>query len=700
MDVVLQVHTVYPGPFGGAIVTCKDCEGTRWTVKASTSVLPHVPSKGEVWRVSGDTYQHPEFGEQIEAKRLTVLPPAGAFLLNTLKFHQEFRGIGLGHKKIQKLSEEFGPDLPSVLTNGDLEALTHVLSENVADALLKAWERMSWEMGAITFLDSLGLDLRFAKKIYAFYGVETESKIKENVYRLLAFSSWKKVDACAVALGVEKHDERRLVAAVEAVLYERLDQGHTAIHMDELALRLTGLIGSADLLRKALPLAAKASAVVALTDSCMIQAIGPALMEDELETWINDHLHHQDQQLSLFQDHSSKDQLDQFFSSFEAKEGFSLTPEQKQATVMAATEPLSLVMGGAGVGKTTVLKAIYELAGSLCTPVFQMALSGRAAQRMREATGQEAYTIMGFITAISRDKLEVPEDSLVVIDEASMLCLQMMLKLIQSLPNRVKLVLVGDHYQLPPVGFGLVFQPLIHSGEIPSVELTEVYRQEHTGLLSAAASVRHGQVPTIEDYDKADCGISFLECSPQNMIQEIERVTNQIGMLGQDVQILSMTKQKGPACVNLINRYFHENNPSNKVVGGWNFSEGDPVIFTRNDYQRELFNGCLGCIDEVVWNKNSCVLNCTFEGVQHTLHQDDLSDIDLAYAITVHKAQGSEFQRVIIPIYKSMVLDRTLLYTALTRAKKQVVFIGDRKVASEAILGFPRALQRDIGLKV
>jgi exodeoxyribonuclease V alpha subunit len=161
-----------------------------------------------------------------------------------------------------------------------------------------------------------------------------------------------------------------------------------------------------------------------------------------------------------------------------------------------------------------------------------------------------------------------------------------------------------------------------------------------------------------------------------------------------------MTKQKGPACVNKINSYFHEKNPSNKGVGGWDFSEGDPIIFTKNDYQRELFNGCLGRINEISLNKNSCALNCTFEGVQHTLQQDDLSDIDLAYAITVHKAQGSEFQRVIIPIYRSIVLDRTLLYTALTRAKTQVVFIGDWKVASDAISGLPRALQRDIGFMV
>lgn len=667
----------------------------------SRGVTCDPPKLGEVWRVTGRLEKHPMYGEQIVAKSACAISPVGPFLGKTLRLHAQFRGIGLGEKKIADLEEAFGFKLAQKLSKGDLPALAEILSKNVATALLERWEEMSGEMEAVAYLDSIGFDVRLARKVHKAYRSDTQRFIEDNPYRLLAFSSWTKVDGIARRMGVEPLDERRLVAGIEAVFYHRLDNGHTAVSKAELFDRFYQLIPSKDLIaEKALSLAFKEKAVVYNTHNEMLQAIGPASMEAFLESYFRKILSTKERQYSLFEGQLKAGALELFFRRFEIAAGFSLTTKQRQAVTQSVKAPLSAITGGAGTGKTTILKAIHELQDNLASQTFQVALSGRAAQKMREATGRSAWTFVAFIASCQKGQIKFSNTPLILVDESSMVDVPTMCRFVKSLPGAVRFCFVGDAHQLPPVGFGSIFRELLSSSHIPAIELDAVHRQAcDSDLLYVANSVRQGQWVDVADFNhQSNEGVSFLQCPSEQLVSAIDFIVATLGGFDEDIQILSMTKRNGAGCVRLINSHFHKTmRPQSYKIDGWGIKEGDPIVFTRNDYEREIFNGSLGRLISMERNDSSFDLNCVLDGKEVVLNYEDLYYIDLAYSLTVHKAQGSEYSKVIIPIYKTQVLDRTLLYTALTRAKHQVVFVGDLKSAMKAATGPSKALSREVG---
>jgi exodeoxyribonuclease V alpha subunit len=333
---------------------------------------------------------------------------------------------------------------------------------------------------------------------------------------------------------------------------------------------------------------------------------------------------------------------------------------------------------------------------------FQMALAGRAAQRMREATGREAYTIVGFLNRIKNRQISPSPGDLVIIDESSMLDLLLTYRLIKSLPKGTCLLFVGDSYQLPPVGPGLIFHVLVASKAVPSTELFQVHRQaESTGIPQVAHQVRRGMVPAFLKYEGFGRGVSFIECAQGSVVNTLTNVIRDLGGFN-ETQVLSVIKS-GPAGASNINAVFHQLLASDKArLHGWGLAESDPVIYTTNDYDRELFNGSLGYVEKVFPNACEGMKRATvnFDGRSLDLSEEDLGNTELAYAITVHKAQGSQFYRVVIPVTKSRLLDRTLIYTALTRAVEQVVFVGDWQEACNAIEKPPAASSRCVGFSI
>jgi exodeoxyribonuclease V alpha subunit len=277
-------------------------------------------------------------------------------------------------------------------------------------------------------------------------------------------------------------------------------------------------------------------------------------------------------------------------------------------------------------------------------PVIQMALSGCAAQRIREATGRTASTIAAFLRAAEQGHIDPESEPLVIIDESSMLDVPLMYSIVQALPVSARLLLVGDPYQLPPIGFGLVFQVLAASPNIPRVELIEIHRHaKSSGIPQTARDIRHGTVPALPAFADTCTGVSFIEADDHAILDHI------LGVLASwsgcdDVQVLGVTK-RGTSGIRNINARLHAMASANKPkLEGWGFAEGDRIIYLENDYQKELWNGSLGKIESILRSNVGRSLLCSLDGARQEIPEEDFHRIDLAYAITVHKAQGSQFR--------------------------------------------------------
>jgi exodeoxyribonuclease V alpha subunit len=678
---------------------------------AKREAIFRAPFKGEVWQLTGQLVRHPNYGRQLYVSRSKLMPPSGRLIVRYLSSHPLFRGIGVGQAKASRLYREFGNELTSILDSGKINELASVLGEEAAERLVTAWQINAKESAVVTFLDGHGINAKLVNKILCCWPEDPLGKIRENPYRLLAITDWSTADRVAGSLGVDADDERRLIAAAETAVYDRLDTAkNTLIESDELKENVGPLLGclGEGTPAKAVELAINNSALVGDTERGY-QSLGCALMEQYLMRRFKAiALLENTAQRALFSRKPDAPVIDSFIKEFERKEGIILNAGQRAVVHTALTEPLSLLIGGAGVGKTTTLKAIHHAAEEMGRPIMQLALAGRAAQRMRETTNREAYTIAGFLHKIRAGKIEISPKHLLIVDESSMLDLMLVYRLMKALPLNTSLLFVGDPHQLPPIGPGLIFHKMSESQALPVRELSQVYRQaEVTGIPKVAGQIRNGSVPELPKYTGLGQGVSFLGCREDTIISHLVDIVGDLGGF-EEAQILGVTKS-GQSGVFNINQAFHRKLARGKrKLVAWELAESDPVIYTVNDYNRELYNGSLGRIKKVILDPQEMEgeggepvrLICDFDGRTVNLSDADLGDIELAYAITVHKAQGSQFKRVIIPIVKSRLLDRTLIYTALTRGIEQVVFIGNKKVFNEAIIKRPSVTLRKVGFSM
>ncbi len=703
-EITLLVTSVYPGPWGGAVFFGKDSSGQPVRAVADSAHIGRPPRRGETWRLEGAFARHPQFGDQLQVERAHPVKPDGRVIAYYLTHHPAFRGIGIGPAKVARLSKTLGDRLVSLLDQEDIEKLSSVLGEECARKLMERWRENAKEASVMAFLDSCGADVRLAARVLRFWPDRTVEKLRENPYRLLFLLGWPAADRIAHSLGMDAEDHRRLTAAAESVIYTRLHAEKdtrvdaAALQNDILKLLRLRDLGAA---QRAIQMAVAEGSIVG-DERTGYQAFGCAVMERALAAKF---------QTLLSLQGAEPDQgegatpIDEAILSFEQANGINLHTEQRSAVKMAMLHPLSVLKGGAGVGKTTVLKAIGAVTEARKCRIVQMALAGRAAQRIREATGRNAFTITAVLNQLKQGRLAVGDGDLVVIDESSMLDLILVYRLMRALPERLRLLLVGDPFQLPPIGPGLVFHALAESDAVPQQELTQVHRQAAgSSIPTFAQEIRQGRVPAFDSFTGAAPGVMFIETASQHITRTVIDVRQALANYG-EVQILGVTK-RGDAGVETINAAIHKLVAVDRPeIPGWGLAETEPVIHLVNDYDRDLFNGSLGRIRRIVADRSeagtySCTVECDFDGVVHRFAEDALDRLELAHAITVHKAQGSQFQRVIIPVVWSRLLDRTLIYTALTRAVDQVVLVGDRKALTNAITAPPRSKLRQVGFQI
>ena len=718
------------GRLGGVIFSGRTDDGDQYVAVCDYKLVPDssLVDKGQRWSVRGCSALRESIGSngfkiketQINAAEAELIRPSGRNVIAWITECPDIQGIG--QVKASKLYERFGPSLVDHIEQKNIAVLAEVVSESAAELLCCAFAKHQ-VANTLLWLDRVGIQRRIGKKVTDFYKEKAQTKIEGNPYSLISFeANWKTVDELAhQRFGIALDDPRRLEAAVEESLYRGLKDGHTCLPVSQLRTRLSNLLGNSYALADQALTSAAVSTQYRKIDG-RYQPTGTYLIESYLAKRLYELVAGEDAkgQVGLFSQASeSLRGVPSILAAYERVNGITLTDEQRHAVIRSAGTHLSLILGGAGTGKTTVLKALYAILEHLQPEVaiYQLALAGRAAQRMAEATGRDSMTIAGFLIRI--DPAAISMGSVIVVDEASMVDVILMYRLLRHIPSGVRLILVGDPSQLPPIGPGLVFHALVGLSAIPHTELKVVKRQSSdSGIPQVAAAIRNHQAPVWANYPRqSGSGVSFVRSIPALLEETVQQVYEELGGTGEDysVQILSITNT-GLGGVEHLNAALHGqyrrgaasvfcHDPEFGTVGATTLDRvplnvGDLVIYTENDYLLGLRNGSLGKIIAalpVVELDDPCCV-CDFEGAEYRLTSQQMNAIKHSYSITVHKSQGSQFKRVIVPIRESRLLDQTLIYTAVTRGIDQVVLVGDEDAAMRAIKAPASAARRHITL--
>jgi exodeoxyribonuclease V alpha subunit len=550
------------------------------------------------------------------------------------------------------------------------------------------------------FLHSHGVGTARAVRIYKTYGADAVQVMSENPYRLardIRGIGFKTADAIAMKLGIEKTAMIRVRAGISYALTEAMDEGHCGLPTDELVPLAEKLLEvSAEQIRPALGLELTEGTVIAdsvgETPCVFLAGLHRAerAMADRLMRLVNSTLLpwpwiDPDKALPWVED----------------RIGLALAESQVAAIRLALTSKVLVMTGGPGVGKTTIVKAILRILAAKGVRLLLCAPTGRAAKRMTEATGFEAKTIHRLLEVdpksggFKRGDDNPLDCDLLVVDETSMVDIMLMQALMKAVPDKAALLIVGDIDQLPSVGPGQVLADVISSGAVPVVRLTEVFRQAaQSRIITSAHRINQGSIPDLSA-SGADSDFYFVPADgPETAVSTINelvktRIPKRFGLDPiRDIQVLCPMNRGGIGARSLNIELQAALNPAGerKVERfGWTFAPGDKVMQIENDYDKEVYNGDIGYIDDVDPDDNE--LTASFDDRAIAYGFGELDTLVPAYATTIHKSQGSEYPAVVIPVMTQhyTMLQRNLLYTGVTRGKKLVVLVGQKKAVAIAV---------------
>lgn len=711
----IQIKTVWPGLIGGAIFKGYIVGTSEILVcKANYNILDRAPDVGEIWSITGTQTMHAEYGPQfIVSKALITSLSSSRFITALLVRHPAFRGFHLGKSKVNKLLNQFGADrLFDLLNSSGTTELSSVIDQAIAQRLVKAWAILSNEIETMRFLRMYRFDGRLIRVIIRLSKTNTVERLKKNPYALVCFNDlsekiWKNIEAASRDLGISKTDKRRLIGAVEYVLYKRLSDGHTAIPIAELRTLLADMLDDDELAETAISESLQHRHICALTvnSEVLLQLISAAYIEQSIETQVAELLKAPPID---FSEGLITRSVSAYSREFNRECGYELSVEQKSAACSGLLNRFSLITGFGGTGKTTTLKAIGGVCSMIGRPVVFLALSGKAKERVAQATGRSTSTIHSFIIAITNNANEIPHDPLIVIDEASMVDISLFNRLLMLLKGKpYALLLVGDAMQLSPVGFGLLWHRLVTSNSIPASHLTEVRRQHgQSPIHNEAMLIRKGEHSTLSKPEDMVEGIFLEDANSESIISK----SVQLKLRHPEAQVLTPHVSKCmPDSAILLNEVLQEElNPlvdgrPSVSVDGYMLRENDPVIFTKNNYDLGVFNGTTGRVDAISLDSGKRIATIRLEYTNEivNLTDDDLFEAgaQLAYAISVHKSQGSEYEKVIFCCAtSSSFVERSLVYTGITRAKNLCILVGSQLSYSKAVKALPRADRICVGI--
>jgi len=601
---------------------------------------------------------------------------------------------GIGKATVERLNRHFGNQLYEVLDQGNKKVLAGVLTKNKVDALLNGWSFTLSERAVAQWLDRYGIDPSLGASIQKAWGRGVVEKLSENPYRLLLFMGWQTVDDLAEKLGISADHPVRLVGAAEASAYAALDDhGSTWMSHEELVQALVDLLVSRTGQDKATLLACNAIEIALETNALLqagdgYQVPGAWFGEREIEAWVRRRL---TIPTAYLDDHD-------VLNIAQADQNITLTYEQRIAARNALQKRVSVFYGGAGVRKTSVVTAICALAERQGKRPILLALAAKAVRKLANQTGREAMTL-----ARAQHKMTGAdfENAVVVVDEFSMVDLIGFLSLIRKLPETSHLVLCGDVAQLPSIGPGRLLFKFINSSFIPSQELTVTHRQAaQTGIPEKLSEIREGRVPNMQEFDWRNPyaeGVFMLGCEGKDVRALKRLITKLLNAFKGDAQVISPLARFSLGC-RALNDYIHR-----YITGSEEYVTGTPVVFTANKKLAsggEVVNGLQGVVKSVLqpqrrFRSDPYLEVETDDGVFIVELSESESWLEKAYALTVHRAQGSDWDTVIVILPTSKLLERSMIYTALSRSKHRCIMLApDLAVVERAVARPPAYLER------
>jgi exodeoxyribonuclease V alpha subunit len=691
VDFLFEISYIYPvaeesiiGHIKRVLFTKEDDSYTVFDIVDDSGrvirVVGCAPSLAEGLRVraTGLFQNHPRFGLQFRADTVMALPPDKPEAIAKYLASGQVRGIG--DTLARRLVSYFKDRIREAL-DGDVEGLKECpgIGEQRAKTIHEAWHKHLKERETYILLAGMGLTHAQILRAIKVLGENAPARVQQNPYDLIRFVhgiGFKTADQIARRVGIKEDSPIRIQAALLFVLEQAQEAGHCFLGLEHLV-RHTGFYTGA-------PEQACSQAIVE------VQRRGDIVVDkgkEGLRVFLAS-LYHAEQEVANRLRLLCKRNLEGIFID---RLPDWLSTSQKQALQAIKDAPVSVLTGGPGTGKTTILKYLVEACEKRGLKVALAAPTGRAAMRLSEISGREAKTIhrlLHFNPHTMQFACDEIDADLVVIDEASMLDIVLAMHLLKAIGPKTRLLLVGDADQLPPVGPGCPFLDIIESKTTPVLRLREVFRQEaRSSIVTAAHMVLRGEVPNLSDTDTSDFYIVHKE-NPADVATTIEklvceRIPQRFGFDPiKEIQVLAPMK-KGDCGTDRLNAMLKERlNP--EWSGKPGFHVNDRVIQTRNNYEKEVFNGDIGVIVRV---SSDGGISVSFDGRVVHFEPDEAGDLMLAHAITVHKAQGSEFKAVVISLHTQhyMMLRRNLFYTALTRGKNLVVVVGNRKALHLAV---------------
>ena len=643
---------------------------------------------GTVLLCEGYWHEDRKYGRQFKAVKWEEVLPATAYGIEKYLGSGMIRGIG--PKYASRIVERFGTDTIDII-DSQPEKLLEIpgIGKERLRRIRESWEQQKEVKNIMIFLQNYGVSTAFATKIFKTYGNDSIRVVRENPFRL-ADDIWgigfKTADALAEKMGWQKDDPLRCRSGLFYTLNQLSEDGHVYATREQLTQAAAELLEVDPApVEKAVDLAITQADLVEEKDAVYLPAFHHA------EKGVADkllQLLHVPVQMSL-------PNLD--FDRIQRETGIAYDDIQKMAITTALSQNVVIITGGPGTGKTTITRGILQALQQSRQKVLLAAPTGRAAKRLSEATGKDAKTIHRLLEfkppqGYQRNADHPLEGDVLIVDEASMIDIILMNALLNAIPEEMKLVIIGDTDQLPSVGPGNVLRDMIESDVIPVVRLTRIFRQaQRSRIVMNAHRINEGKFPNISN--GRDTDFFFLEQEdPEAAAEEIvnlieNRLPRAYGLSPFEIQILTPMQRGVIGAAALNTRLQQLLNPQEQVLhrGGIAFGQRDKVMQIRNNYDKDVYNGDIGTVTKVDLDER--MLYAEFDGRIVSYEVSELNELVLAYATTVHKSQGSEYPIVIMPIMMShfVMLQRNLIYTGITRAKKIMILVGQKKALAYCI---------------
>lgn len=659
-----------------------------------------APLIGQLLEIKGEWVKHPKFGQQFKATTYKTVAPTE--ISGIEKFLASGAINGIGPAMAKKIVAEFGEKTLEIIAKSPNELLkVPGIGKKTAEKISASYLEQSELTEIMVWLENHGISNTYAGKIFAKYGSFAIDIMEKDIYRLfqdIEGIGFLTADKLAFNLGIQREDKRRIISGIDYALMQLCNNGHCCI--PEMAL------------------VDKTAKILQVNNQIIFTILKERIDNGSLNTEVvggetliyPPYLYYAEKkvatrllQLQQATEPLSEDNLSLFIKVWEKDNQIQLAQKQKEAIKACLHHGVLVLTGGPGTGKTTVIKGILSILKAQGLKIRLAAPTGRAAKRLSETTGQKALTIHRLLEAnnlaqddnlqlgFSKDIDDQLDADVIILDEVSMVDIVLMHHFLNAVPDGCRIILVGDTDQLPAVGPGSVLKDIIRSQKIPAIRLDEIFRQAQTSMIIQNAHIINaGRLP---DLRKQYSDFVFYELNDDTSITQkiLDLCTKDLPHEGfdvlKDVQVLSPMHRFLCGVENLNLMLQEQLNPKKNQdelkYSSQTFRFGDKVMHIRNNYQKNVFNGDIGFIQDI----NNEKLTVDYFDHIVTYEKNELNELTLAYASSVHKSQGSEYKVVIIPLSTShyIMLQRNLLYTAITRAKQKVIIIGSKKALMTAV---------------